>query len=178
MSPSQNIDNLFFKKRGALWDEFDNLYKTLFSKSENYIKIVEALFKKRMGLNKTELIKETGLSNNSAFTVMLRNLEDSGFIRTYRYFGNKKRGTFYQLSDYFTMFYLKYVKENYGKDEEFWSNHLDNPSRRVWAGLTFEMLCKDYIKQIKRKLSQVFFQKYQLGVLQLQKNMMVLKLTF
>ena len=51
------------------------------------------------------------------------------------------------------MFYLKYVKENYGKDEEFWTHQLDNPSRRAWAGLTFEMLCKDHIKQIKKKLS-------------------------
>lgn len=153
VSPSQNIDNIFFKKRGALWDEFDNLYRTLFSKSENYIKIVEALFKKKIGLNKTEVLEATRLANNSAFTTMLRNLEDSGFIRTYSYFGNKKRGTFYQLSDYFTMFYLKYVKDNYGRDEEFWSHHLDNPSRRSWAGLTFEQVCKDHIKQIKRKLS-------------------------
>jgi hypothetical protein len=51
------------------------------------------------------------------------------------------------------MFYLKYVKDNYGKDEEFWTHHLDNPSRRSWAGLTFEQLCKDHIKQIKNKLS-------------------------
>ena len=153
MSPSQNIDNLFFKKRGALWDEFDNLYKSLFSKSGNYIKIVESLFKKKIGLTKADLLKETRLSDNSAFTKMLKNLEDSGFIRTYRYFGNKKRGTFYQLSDYFTMFYLKYVKDNYGKDEGFWTHHLDNPSRRSWAGLTFEQLCKDHIKQIKKKLS-------------------------
>ena len=153
VSPSQNIDNIFFKKRGALWDEFDNLYRTLFSKSENYIKIVEALFKKKIGLNKTEVLEATRLANNSAFTTMLRNLEDSGFIRTYSYFGNKKRGTFYQLSDYFTMFYLKYVKDNYGRDEEFWSHHLDNPSRRSWAGLTFEQVCKDHIKQSKKKLS-------------------------
>lgn len=153
VSPSQNIDNIFFKKRGALWDEFDNLYRTLFSKSENYIKIVEALFKKKIGLNKTEVLEATRLANNSAFTTMLRNLEDSGFIRTYSYFGNKKRGTFYQLSDYFTMFYLKYVKDNYGRDEEFWSHHLDNPSRRSWAGLTFKQVCKDHIKQIKKKLS-------------------------
>lgn len=51
------------------------------------------------------------------------------------------------------MFYLKYVKDNYGKDEELWTHHLDNPSRRIWAGLTFEQLCKDHIKQIKIKLS-------------------------
>lgn len=30
----QNIDRLFFKKKGELWDEFDHLYNTLFSNSE------------------------------------------------------------------------------------------------------------------------------------------------
>lgn len=153
LSYSANIDNLFFKKRGALWDEFDHLYKTLFSKSENYIKIVETLFSKKIGMTKKELLEKSKLPNNSAFTKMLRNLEDSGFIRTYRYFGNKKRGTFYQLSDFFTMFYLQFVKDNYGRDEDFWSHNIDSPSRRSWAGLTFEQLCKDHIKQIKQKLS-------------------------
>ncbi len=51
------------------------------------------------------------------------------------------------------MFYLKFVKDRYGSDEEFWSHHLDSPSRRVWTGLMFEMLCRDHIRQIKRKLS-------------------------
>ncbi len=93
LSPDGNIDNLSFRKRGVLWDEFDNLYRTLFSSCGNYIRIVEALFTKRSGMNRKELIAETGLSDNSAFTDMLRNLLDSGFIRFYRVFGNRKRGT-------------------------------------------------------------------------------------
>jgi uncharacterized protein len=153
LPPDGNIDNLFFRKRGVLWDEFDNLYRTLFSSSGNYIRIVEALFTKRSGMNRKELIAATGLSDNSAFTDMLRNLSDSGFIRSYSVFGNRKRGTVYQLADYYTMFYLKFVKDGYGSDEEFWSHHLDSPSRRAWAGLTFEMLCKDHIRQIKSRLS-------------------------
>ena len=28
----------------------------------------------------------------------------------------------------------------------------DNPSRRAWAGLTFEQVCKDHVSQIKHKL--------------------------
>lgn len=153
MSPGENIDNLFFKKRGALWDEFDNLYKTLFSNSSNYIKIVEALFKKKSGMNMKELIEATKLPSNSAFTRMLRNLSDSGFVSSYSYFGNRKRETVYQLSDFFTMFYLQFVKENYGSDEAFWVHHLDQSSRRSWVGLTFEALCRGHLRQIKDKLS-------------------------
>ena len=153
MSPGENIDNLFFRKRCALWDEFDNLYKTLFSNSGNYIKIVEALFKKKSGMNMKELIEATKLPSNSSFSRMLRNLADSGFITSYMYFGNRKRGTVYQLSDCFTLFYLQFVKENYGNDEAFWVHHLDQSSRRSWAGLTFEALCRGHLRQIKDKLS-------------------------
>ncbi len=67
-------------------------------------------------------------------------------------FGYKKREKIYQLSDYYTIFYFKYIKDNYGKDEHFWSNTNDNPSRRTWEGLTYEQICKDHIKQIKKKL--------------------------
>lgn len=48
--------------------------------------------------------------------------------------------------------YFHFMKENYGVDEQFWSNSIDNPSRRAWTGLVFEQLCKDHIKQIKNKL--------------------------
>ena len=50
------------------------------------------------------------------------------------------------------MFYLRFVRDNYGKDEHFWSNTTDNPSRNAWQGLTFEQICKDHIAQVKKKL--------------------------
>ena len=67
-------------------------------------------------------------------------------------YGNKKKEARYQLADYYTAFYFRYIKNNYGKDEHFWSNAIDNPARRTWSGLTFEQLCKDHIAQIKHKL--------------------------
>ena len=47
---ADNIDNCFFRMNGKLWDEFDNLYDTLFFNSDVYVRIVEALVSKRMGL--------------------------------------------------------------------------------------------------------------------------------
>ncbi len=150
---SQNIDNLFFKRHAALWDEFDHLYSTLFRKAENYIKIVEAVSTKRIGLSRKEIIEHTKFRDNSDLTKILLNLTDAGFLRAYSFFGKKKQGIFFQLADYFTMFHIKFIKDNYGKDEDFWSTSLENPARKAWAGLTFEQLCKDHIKQIKHKLS-------------------------
>ena len=153
MTCSQNIDNLFFAKHAVLWDEFNHLYNTLFSNTEKYIKVIETVATKRIGLSRKEIVIQTKISDNSELTKILKNLSDSGFLRTYSFFGKKKQGTFYQLSDYFTAFYLKFVKDNYGKDTEFWSHNLENSKRKAWAGLTFEQVCKDHINQIKNKLS-------------------------
>ena len=147
-----NIDNMFFRKRAELWDEFEHLYQTLFSNSEQYIKIVEQLSKKRMGLTRSEISEQTKLPANGVLTKMLNNLVDSGFVRKYAFYGRKTKEPLYQLSDFYTMFYFRFIKDGFGKDEHFWSNTLDNPSRRAWAGLTFEQLCKDHILSIKKKL--------------------------
>lgn len=147
-----NIDNLFFRKRAELWDEFDHLYQTLFSNSEQYIKIVEQLSKKRMGLTRSEISEQTRLPANGALSKMLNDLADSGFVRKYNFYGRKSKDMLYQLSDYYTLFYYRFIKSGFGKDEHFWSNTLENPARYAWAGLTFEQLCKDHIPQIKRKL--------------------------
>ena len=152
ISLTQNIDNLFFKRKGELWDEFEHLYKTLFSNSEYYIDIVSALTEKKVGLTRIEILKKVGISNNGELSKALKNLVLSGFVTVNNYYGRKKKEALYQLSDYYTMFYLKFIKDNHGKDEHFWSNTIDNPSRKVWEGLTFERLCKDHIKQIKNKL--------------------------
>ena len=152
MALSGNIDNLFFRKRAELWDEFDHLYKTLFANSDQYIKIVEQLSKKKMGLTRSEIAEKTKLPANGILSRMLGDLTDSGFVRRYEYYGHKIKDQLYQLSDYYTLFYYRFLKEGFGKDEHFWSHTLDNPSRRAWAGFTFEQLCKDHIAQIKRKL--------------------------
>ena len=149
---NENIDKLFFNKKSELWNEFSLLYHTLFSNSEPYIRIVEELSKKRSGLKLEEIVKNTGLPSNGVLSKMLLNLENSGFICINESFGGKKTERKYWLSDYYTMFYFRFIKNNYGKDEQFWSNMTDNPAKNAWTGLTFERVCFDHINQIKHKL--------------------------
>lgn len=150
MSLAQNVDNIFFRKRAELWDEFRVLYQTLFKNSDAYISIAEALSRKRYGMSRDELVSSTGMANNGRITQMLEDMEYSGFVRINDQYGLK--GKRYQLSDYYSLFYFHFIKGNYGRDEHFWSDMLDNPSRRAWAGLTFEQVCKDHIPQIKKSL--------------------------
>lgn len=147
-----NIDNIFFKRNGALWDEFDHLYDTLFGNSKGYLKIIEALSTKKSGLSRNEIIRETHLDDNGLLTEMLKNLKDSQFVRAYNTFGYDEKNVVYQLSDYFTMFYLRFIKGKQNPDEHFWTHFLDNSAKNNWAGQTFEQVCKDHIAQIKKAI--------------------------
>ena len=58
---SQNIDALFFEDHPILEDEFRYLYASVFNAPDPYIRIVTALGKKKVGMNRDELLKETGI---------------------------------------------------------------------------------------------------------------------
>lgn len=147
-----NIDAVFFKRKGPLWDEFDHLYDTLFGNSKGYLKIIEALATKKSGLTRKELIDETRLEDNGLLTEMLKNLSDSLFVRAYNTFGYNEKNVVYQLADYFTLFYLRFMKGKQNPDEQFWTHFLDNPAKSSWAGQTFEQVCKDHINQVKQAI--------------------------
>lgn len=147
-----NIDNLFFRKRAALWNEFGQLYRTLFENSSHYIKIVEALSTKRRGLTRSELIQATGFQDNGMLSRMLSDLVNSDFVRSYPFYGKKKKENCYQLRDYYSLFYFKFIRDLPVRDEHFWSHSYGSAAKLAWAGLTFEQVCKDHINQIKRRL--------------------------
>ena len=147
-----NIDTIFFKRKGPLWDEFDHLYETLFGTSKGYLKIIETLATKKSGLTRKEVIDETHLEDNGLLTEMLKNLSDSQFVRAYNTFGYNEKNVVYQLSDYFTLFYLRFMKGKQNPDEHFWTHFLDNPAKSSWAGQTYEQVCKDHINQIKKAI--------------------------
>ncbi len=151
-SVSQNINKLFFEQNALLKTEFENLYAALFKNSEDYVKIVEAISRKTKGISREEIIKNAKLKSNGGLTKILKNLESCGFIRAYTAFGKKTRDRLYQLTDFYTLFYFKYIKANQYDDEQFWTNSLDTPQHNSWAGYSFEMLCLNHIKQLKAAL--------------------------
>ena len=51
-----------------------------------------------------------------------------------------------------TLFYLRFIRDNYGQDEHFWTHMLDNPKKTAWQGYSFEQLVKNHIEQVKRAL--------------------------
>ncbi|MBR5258975.1 MAG: hypothetical protein IKV48_00575, partial [Eggerthellaceae bacterium] len=73
------------------------------------------------------------------------------FVRSYRAFGKKKRGSLYQLVDNYTLFYYKFL-EGGNSDERYWENSAGSGGRSAWCGLAFERVCLEHVPQIKRAL--------------------------
>lgn len=151
MSVYQNIDQLFFSFNAPLKKEFDYLFSSLFKKPEAYIKIVEALSTRKIGMNRNDIIDATGITNSGDLTKKLEDLEYCGFIRKYCSFGSKTKNAIYQLMDPFTYFYYSFMKDE-PDDEHFWTNQLNMPKLNTWQGLAFERVCLLHINQIKIKL--------------------------
>ncbi|MDO9154763.1 MAG: ATP-binding protein [Paludibacter sp.] len=152
LSLAQNIDRLLFVENGMLRNEFDNLYASLFRNADNHIKIIETLSRKNQGFSRDELLQSAGLPNSGWSTKILDELESSGFIRRYVPLYKKRRDSFYQLSDYYSMFYYRFIATRKINDKQFWSNTIDSASHRAWSGFAFEQVCMSHIEQIKVKL--------------------------
>ena len=91
LSLAQNIDKLFFSSTAELKDEFMNLYKAIFKKASSHIAVVTALSRKRMGMTRRELLHATRLMDNGAFSTVLEELSQCGFIRQYEPYCEKAR---------------------------------------------------------------------------------------
>jgi uncharacterized protein len=151
-SVAQNIDKLFFSANGLLKEEFQNLFASLFKNPENHVTIVEALGTKAKGLSREEIIKHAKWASSGTATKAIDELETSGFIRKYTPFNKKAKESIYQLTDLYSLFYLRFIKDNKLASENFWINALDTPLYRTWNGYSFEMVCLLHSHQIKRKL--------------------------
>lgn len=152
LTAAQNIDRLCFAKNGLLRTEFDNLYTSLFKKSDKHVAIIEALAKKNKGMDRAEIIQKTGIPNGGSLTRLLQELEESGFVRRYKTFGNTVRDAQYQVSDFYSLFYLKFVKSADLEDQNSWLDQLDNPAVRAWSGYAFEQVCRAHLPHIKQAL--------------------------
>ncbi|MDR1712830.1 MAG: ATP-binding protein [Coriobacteriales bacterium] len=149
LSLSQNVDALFFAKNAPLKNEFDRLFRSLYRSAGNHIRIIEALGTQNTGLSRHEIIKACGISDGGALSGTLRELEQCGFISTIDDYNKRRNGEYYHLVDFFSLYYLRYVKGNRTKDEHYWTNYLLHPAHGNWCGHAFERLCLAHIPQIK-----------------------------
>lgn len=152
MSLAQNIDNLFFNPDGRLADEFDNLYISLFEGSDKYIKIVESLSKKSKGLTRQEIQEATGLTSGGVLTKCLDDLVNCDLIRSYPGYGKTERKIMYQLVDFYTLFYYKFLQKRVRISSGYWIHLQGTTKHNTWSGYAFEQLCLAHYPQIAKSL--------------------------
>lgn len=151
LSLAQNIDRLCFARDGALRNEFEELYRSLFRDANGHIAVVRALNQRKAGLTRKEISAKSGISEGGTLSKTLEELELCGFIRRYSDFTKRKRDALYQLLDPFTLFYLRFM-EGRLEDVGTWAAHQGSPGYHAWSGLAFETVCLLHESQLKQAL--------------------------
>lgn len=152
LTPSENINALFFEEGAPLRNEYDFLLKSLFKEYDYYKKIIDAIAQKNKGITRKEILEKSRIQDNGGLTRALKNLSDSDFIREYACYGKQSRDSLFQLTDPFLLFYKRFVEKYKGKDENYWSTHLQSPRSLAWHGIAFESVCLLHLNQIKKGL--------------------------
>jgi uncharacterized protein len=155
-SAAQNINEICFTLNGGLYEEFTNLYKSLFDSYEHHVAIVKALSKRAEGLTKEELLTKVKLASGGTSSRIIEELVDAGFLLYVPSFSKKKAGGVYRLIDEYSLFYLTWVEDSakatLEMDPQFWMKKYKTPKWFAWSGCAFEAVCLKHIHQIKKAL--------------------------
>lgn len=152
-SATQNIQDVCFSETGILRDEFPNLFSSLFDDSYNHLAVIRALAKTRQGINQKTLLTASKLPNDETLTLILEELEQSGFISHSHPFGKKTEDKLYRLTDEYSLFYLQFIEKQIAFEEDTWMQLSQTQEYKIWCGYTFESICLKHIQQIKRAMS-------------------------
>ena len=147
---AENIDRLFFKEEALLADEFQHLYASLFTHSDEYVEIVKALSKKKMGLSRNEILNQTKRLDGGSLTRRLKDLCECGFVN--KYYAHGIVDALYQLVDFYSLFYFQFLQPSQKKKQIVWRELMLTSGYATWCGLAFERLCFAHIPQIKHAL--------------------------
>lgn len=154
-SAMQNIEDLCFRQDGKLRTEFSYIFASLFRNADKHTLILKILFEKGGVLTRDDLAKYSKMTTGGTLTKVLRELEESGFIAVSQKFGLKKEQTAYYITDFFTLFYFRFIQKENQYEANIWLNKIDSPAFRAWSGLAFEQVCFAHIPQIKKALGIV-----------------------
>ncbi len=155
LSSLQIINKICFT--GALIDEFNELYSSLFENHERYVTVIRALAKKNQGLTKTEIFEETKIPTGGGMNAILEDLLQSGFIMVIPNPDKTKKNLHYRLIDEYSLFYLRWIEKAKtanigGIDPHFWHNMSGSFEAKAWSGYAFEGICLKHTNALKKSL--------------------------
>ncbi len=150
LSPIQNVDNLLFGQNALLDNEFELLFKSLFTRHDTYIEVVRAIAQKNKGVTRDEIMQHTGMASGGTLTKILANLENCNFIRRYQSIYKKSKESLYQVIDPYCLF-VKNMEINFS-NQGFWISNFNSPKYHNWSGYAFEIVCLNHVEDIKKAL--------------------------
>jgi uncharacterized protein len=151
-SVNQVINELCFEQNGLLAREFKPLYHSLFKDADNHLAMIEALAQTPYGMSRQQLLEATNIPNGGSFTRTIENLIDCGFIKQMVSFDKKNRDSIFRLVDFYSIFYVKFIRENTIGRVNVWQSIADSASYYAWCGYAFENICLLHIEQIHKSL--------------------------
>jgi hypothetical protein len=151
------INDVCFSINGGLYNEFDNLYRSLFDNYEHHITLVKVLAKNKEGLTKDELLEKSKLTSGGYSSRVIEELINAGFLIYVPSFNKKQNSGIYKLIDEYSLFYLTWMEDNSritfeSVDPEFWIKKYGTAKWHAWSGCAFESLCLKHIQNIKKAL--------------------------
>lgn len=159
-SVAQIIEALAFSKKAFLLEEFDSLFASLFEDAEIYNKIVNILAENPSGVGKQAILEKIGSSVVGGSGIKkLRELEETGFIMSFKPLYHAKKGVYYRLIDEYILFYLKWIQpmrdilQKQSLDQGNWLAMQNTPEWYSWLGYAFESICYKHISVIRKVLS-------------------------
>jgi uncharacterized protein len=160
LSVAQNIDELCFTTQGALFNEFNELYSSLFNNAVIYTEIVETLAKHPQGLTRARLAEKLTLSTDGGgLNRKLTALGESGFIELRKTYGPKKSEKRIILIDEYTSFYFNWIKpkestvQAVGLLDTHWQTTCKSQKFLAWRGLSFERCCFKHLHETTKALA-------------------------
>ena len=148
----QNIEKICFEETGLLKSEFPFIFSSLFNNAEKHEQLLRKIYDLGTRATRENLVKHFKLVSNGDLSTKLNELEQSGFLKSYAPFGVNKSKKIYAISDYYTLFYFKFIEHSGSYEVGNWINRINDPSVNVWAGLAFEQICWDNVKNIKKAM--------------------------
>lgn len=141
---------MLFGDRPRLKDEFNRLFKAIFTNAEDCKKIIRLLANRNYGYTREEIAKATGLPLGGGLSDTLTALAESDFVLRYSPYG-KATGNYYKLIDNFCLFWLKHVEPS-RDNATYFNDNFTSDIMKAWKGVAFEQVCWQHITQIKRAL--------------------------
>lgn len=149
MSATQNIEKICFEQNGLLKNEFNYIFSSLFNQAEVHEKIIRSIYFLGTKATREEILNYLKISSSGELSKKINELEESGFLKSYVPFGANKTKRIYAISDYYTLFYLKFIENSKNIN---WLEKSNNAEVISWNGLAFEQICWDHVANIKKAL--------------------------